>query len=101
MYRYTHCCISISFKQRFLLLNIEYINLEIFIHIYLRMYTYMNMCVHIFVGSSGGSGLSKKQMKQDSKEKEFTEFNPDKKLRKQGKIGASSFKSKSKFKRRK
>jgi hypothetical protein len=61
----------------------------------------MNMCVHIFVGSSGGSGLSKKQMKQDSKEKEFTEFNPDKKLRKQGKIGASSFKSKSKFKRRK
>ena len=51
-------------------------------------------------GSSSGSGLSKKQIKQDSKEKDFTEYNPDKKLRKGGKIGASSFKSKSKFKRR-
>ena len=47
-------------------------------------------------------GLSKKQLKQDSKEKEFKEYDPDKiKLRKQGKIGASKFKSKSKFKRRK
>lgn len=52
-------------------------------------------------GSSAGSGLSKKQMKQDAKEKDFTDFNPEKKLRKGGKIGASSFKSKSKFKRRK
>ena len=51
-------------------------------------------------GSSSGSGLSKKQIKQDSKEKDFTEYNPEKKLRKGGKIGASSFKSKSKFKRR-
>ena len=40
-------------------------------------------------------------MKQDAKEKDFTDFNPDKKLRKGGKIGVSSFKSKSKFKRRK
>ena len=52
-------------------------------------------------GGSSGSGLSKKQIKQDAKEKDFTEFNPDKKLRKGGKIGVSSFKSKSKFKRRK
>ena len=52
-------------------------------------------------GGSSSGGLSKKQMKQDAKEKDFTEFNPDKKLRKGGKIGASSFKSKSKFKRRK
>ena len=52
-------------------------------------------------GGSSGSGLSKKQMKQDAKEKDFTDFNPDKKLRKGGKIGVSSFKSKSKFKRRK
>jgi hypothetical protein len=52
-------------------------------------------------GSSSGSGLSKKQIKKDSKEKEFTEYNPDKKLRKGGKIGVSSFKSKTKFKRRK
>lgn len=52
--------------------------------------------------SGGGSGmktLSKKKEKL-SKEKEFSDFDPTKRLRKGGKIGHSSFKSKSKFKRR-
>lgn len=50
-------------------------------------------------GSTGG--LSKKQIKNAAKEKEFTEFDANKRLRKGGKLGKSSFKSKSKFKRRK
>lgn len=42
---------------------------------------------------------SRKQQKE--REKEFTEFDPNKRLKKGGKIGKSSFKSKGKFKRRK
>jgi ATP-dependent RNA helicase DDX27 len=50
--------------------------------------------------SSSGSGLSKKQRILSLREKEFTPFDTEKKLRKGGKIGNSSFKSKKKFKRR-
>ena len=53
-------------------------------------------------GSAGSSGgMSKKQIKKAAMEKEFTEFDANKRLRKGGKLGKSSFKSKSKFKRRK
>jgi hypothetical protein len=51
-------------------------------------------------GSPSGSGLSKKQIKLAQRE-EFTPFDVTKQLRKGGKIGSSSFKSKKKFKRRK
>jgi ATP-dependent RNA helicase DDX27 len=50
-------------------------------------------------GSPSGSGLSKKQIKLAQRE-EFTDFDAEKKLRKGGKIGSNSFKSKKKFKRR-
>jgi hypothetical protein len=51
-------------------------------------------------GSSTGKTLSKKKLKL-SAEKEFTDFDPTMRLRKGGKKGHSSFKSKAKFKRRK
>ena len=60
-----------------------------------------------FLGDSdrgiGGSSMSRKHAKVLARkgEKEFTEFDPNKRLRKQGKIASNSFKSKSKFKRRK
>ncbi len=54
-------------------------------------------------GSSGGiNRVNKKAMKQQAKrDLEFEEFDPEKKLRKGGKKGHQSFKSKAKFKRRK
>jgi hypothetical protein len=52
-------------------------------------------------GSEVGGKLSKKQMRMLNSEKEFSEFDPNKKLRKGGKTGNKAFKSKSKFKRRK
>jgi hypothetical protein len=51
-------------------------------------------------GSSASSGVSRKQMKRE-REKEFTDFDPTKTLRKGGKVSNKSFKSKAKFKRRK
>jgi hypothetical protein len=49
----------------------------------------------------GGGSVSKKLLKKDARQKEFTDFDPEKRLRKGGKVGKSSFKSKAKFKRRK
>jgi hypothetical protein len=49
--------------------------------------------------SGSGKQLSKK--KKDARELAFKEFDPNKRLRKGGKIGKASFKSKGKFKRRK
>lgn len=49
-------------------------------------------------GGTGGKGL-KRQLKKE-REEEFTEFDPNKKLRKGGKLGKQAFKSKSRFKRR-
>lgn len=49
---------------------------------------------------AGQGGMSKSQIRQVAREKPFTEFDATKKLRKGGKQGHSSFKSKSKFKRR-
>jgi hypothetical protein len=49
-------------------------------------------------GGTGGKGL-KRQLKKE-REEQFTEFDPNKKLRKQGKLGRQAFKSKSRFKRR-
>jgi hypothetical protein len=54
-----------------------------------------------FGGNSGYAGMSKKQIKQAAREKPFTDFDPNKRLRKGGKAGRVSFKSKAKFKRRK
>jgi len=51
-------------------------------------------------GSNGSGGISKKQKKADARAKEFVDFDPEKRLRKEGKIGRKAFKSKSKFKRR-
>ena len=53
--------------------------------------------------SGGGKeALSKKQVKRMAEnEKEFKEFDPNMRLRKGGKPGKSSFKSKARFKRRK
>ena len=51
-------------------------------------------------GSSAGSGVSKKQLKRESREKEFTDFDANKKLRKGGKVANKAFKSKGKYKRR-
>jgi hypothetical protein len=50
----------------------------------------------------GGGGASRKTVRMDARKagKEFTEFDSTKRLRKQGKVGKSTFKSKSKFKRR-
>jgi ATP-dependent RNA helicase DDX27 len=45
--------------------------------------------------------VSKRVSKQLAKEKDFSEFDPNKRLKKGGKLGNKSFKSKSKFKRRK
>ncbi len=51
---------------------------------------------------SGEKKLSKKKLAlKKQHEKDFTEFNPSMMLKKGGKPGTSSFKSKSKFKRRK
>lgn len=51
-------------------------------------------------GTGGAAGKSlKRQLKREQEEK-FTEFDPNKKLRKGGKLGNASFKSKSRFKRR-
>ena len=44
--------------------------------------------------------MTKSQIKQAAKEKPFKEFDPTISLRKGGKLGRKSFKSKSKFKRR-
>jgi hypothetical protein len=49
----------------------------------------------------GSSALDRRTRKADSKDKSFTDFDASKRLRKGGKVGTSSFKSKSKFKRRK
>ncbi|CAE7655110.1 unnamed protein product [Symbiodinium microadriaticum] len=51
-------------------------------------------------GGSGGK-INRKAAERDAREGKFTDFDPNKKLRKGGKIGMQSFKSKSKFKRRK
>jgi hypothetical protein len=50
----------------------------------------------------GGGGTTRKSLSMEARKagKEFTEFDPTKRLRKQGKVGHNSFKSKSKFKRR-
>jgi hypothetical protein len=55
------------------------------------------------LNDSGSDRVSKKQLRLQARkgEKEFTDFDPNMRLRKQGKIGKSSFKSKAKFKRRK
>jgi ATP-dependent RNA helicase DDX27 len=45
-------------------------------------------------------GLTKKQRLQDAEDAKFTDFNPDMKLKKGGKLGSNKFKSKSKHKRR-
>lgn len=52
-------------------------------------------------GTSGAP--SKKQLKVMARkeEKDFTDFDPNKKLKKGGKVGKQAFKSKGKFKRRK
>jgi hypothetical protein len=47
-----------------------------------------------------GGKVSKSVQKQMAKIESFTEFDPNKKLRKQGKIGTASFKSKKRYKRR-
>ncbi len=55
-------------------------------------------------GGVGGKSMSKKMekvmLRKDGGGKEFSEFDPSKRLRKGGKIGNTSFKSKSKFKRK-
>ena len=52
-------------------------------------------------GSEPTNGkVGKHVMKQLAKEKAFTDFDPNKRLRKGGKLGSKSFKSKSRFKRR-
>ena len=50
--------------------------------------------------SENGGNVSKSVLKQMAKIESFTEFDPTKRLRKQGKIGSASFKSKKKYKRR-
>jgi ATP-dependent RNA helicase DDX27 len=50
---------------------------------------------------AGGVKLSTKSSKKRQAEEEFTEFDPNKRLRKQGKLGKHAFKSKAKYKRRK
>ena len=54
------------------------------------------------IGSGKGSGSmkGKDQKRMDRQIEEFRGFDPDKRLRKQGKISHHAFKSKSKFKRR-
>jgi hypothetical protein len=52
-------------------------------------------------GGSAKVGMTKQQIRQAAREKPFTDFDANKKLRKGGKVGAKAFKSKSKFKRRK
>ena len=54
--------------------------------------------VNYFYNFEGG--MTKSQIKQAAKEKPFKEFDPTMSLRKGGKLGRKSFKSKSKFKRR-
>lgn len=51
-------------------------------------------------GSSEDGPLSKKAKRTLAKEKEFTDFDGSKRLKKGGKAGAAAFKSKSKFKRK-
>ena len=51
-------------------------------------------------GNNNGGKVSKKVFRELSKLENFVDFDPDKKLRKQGKVGTSSFKSKKKYKRR-
>jgi hypothetical protein len=53
--------------------------------------------------TAGGSqgGMTKGQIRQAARDKPFTEFDSAKQLKKGGKVGNKSFKSKSKFKRRK
>lgn len=53
-----------------------------------------------FFSNEDDGKVSKHVIKQLAKEKEFTEFDPEKRLRKGGKMANKSFKSKSKFKRR-
>lgn len=52
--------------------------------------------------AQGGSkgGMTKGQIRQAAHEKPFSDFDATKKLRKGGKLGHNSFKSKSKYKRR-
>mmetsp|Transcript_21014 Transcript_21014/g.46679 ORF Transcript_21014/g.46679 Transcript_21014/m.46679 type:complete len:875 (+) Transcript_21014:83-2707(+) len=52
--------------------------------------------------TAGGSqgGMTKGQIRQAARDKPFTDFDSTKQLRKGGKVGNKSFKSKSKFKRR-
>jgi len=52
--------------------------------------------------STSSNSVSKKQRRAALREKEapFIAFDPEKRLRKQGRVGSSSFKSKKKFKRR-
>ena len=54
-----------------------------------------------WAGSTSSSRLSKRDKKGAGKEKEFTDFDPTKKLRKGGKNSSNAFKSKKKYKRRK
>ena len=51
-------------------------------------------------GSASAQGGSKGQIRQAAREKPFSDFDATKKLRKGGKLGHNSFKSKSKYKRR-
>jgi len=55
-------------------------------------------------GGGGGpgesAGMSKSQIRRAAQDKPFTDFDPTKSLRKGGKLGTKSFKSKSKYKRR-
>jgi hypothetical protein len=51
--------------------------------------------------NSGGTGMSKKQIKMAAKDQQFSDFDVNKKLKKGGKSSNKSFKSKSKFKRKK
>lgn len=49
---------------------------------------------------SGKGDVAARKSKKKKEEKDFTDFDPSKRLRKGGKVGHNSFKSKGKFKRR-
>ena len=50
--------------------------------------------------NNDGGKVSKRVTKQISRLENFTDFDPNRKLRKNGKVGTSTFKSKKKYKRR-
>lgn len=57
--------------------------------------------MHDWSGGGGAGKSNKKAAQRDARDRKFSEFDPNKKLRKGGKLTKQSFKSKSKFKRRK